>query len=141
MGKLTENVGLSKMKNISDFFAQIPFLNEQARSGKVNSLLNSAMGWIGKAPTDTSSTGTMDIESIMNSLMKESGTSTTKTSSPSPLSSIFGSLGGIANMLGGSGLFGSSNNLGQGSGQSEFQMGSPNNTDTWSYLGNNPFFK
>ena len=106
MGALAENVGLSKMKNISDFMGQIPYLNEQARSGKVNNLLNSAMGWTGKAPTDTQSTGESSMESILKSLMSGSSTSQTTIQGQPWYKSLLGSAGQIANAIGGGMSFG-----------------------------------
>ena len=46
------NIERAKIGEASNFFGQLPFMEEQARGAKMNNLMSLAMNWLGKAPTN-----------------------------------------------------------------------------------------
>lgn len=79
--------------NVSNFFSQIPFLNEQARSSRVNNLLGLATNFLGRDPIGqtTTSQGT------------NTGNSNTSMFGPAFSNGLSGNVGGLLG-LGGFGL-------------------------------------
>jgi hypothetical protein len=51
------NIQLGKLGQSANFFSQLPFMEAQARAERVQPLLNTALSWVGRPPTSTTTTG------------------------------------------------------------------------------------
>ncbi len=70
------NIELGKLGELSKFFSQLPVIEAQARSERMNPLLSLATGWAGRAPLSYKTTGdrTFDSTSEMTGESKRTGT-------------------------------------------------------------------
>lgn len=51
------NIEYQKFGNISNFYSQLPFMEQQARNTRVDSLMGMGANWAGRAPVDQNITG------------------------------------------------------------------------------------
>jgi hypothetical protein len=77
----------------ADFFGQLPFQEEQARSQRMNSLMGMATNWAGRAPISTQTTGTNNITGTSTTKGNTNGTQTQQ--GPGFLGAFTNSLGGL----------------------------------------------
>ena len=110
---MTENVELEKMGKISDFLGQLPFMNEQARSGKMQNLLGLGANWTGKAPVDTQQSGSSVMDMLAN--MTSQGSQETSVYGAPWYKSLLGAGSSLLNIIG-QGMGGSSA-MGGGAGE------------------------
>jgi hypothetical protein len=89
------DIQMGKMGNAAQFFSQLPFQEEQARSQRVNTLLGMGTQWAGRAPISTVTTGS----STRKGTEKTQGTSNTTGNAtekgPGFLSNFASNLGGL----------------------------------------------
>ena len=101
------NIELGRLGQLSQFFSQLPFMESQARSERMNPLLGLATGWAGPAPLGRTTTGTASGTTTENMTQTGrttgKGTGTQTTFGPSGWSGFLSNAGGISAFLGGMG--------------------------------------
>lgn len=98
-GALTQGAGdieQSRFGNLASFYSQLPFQEAQARSARVNPLLNTAAGLLGQGPRSLVSSGeqTGTTNTTTDTKGTSTGTATKTDTGPSFLSGLFGNLSG-----------------------------------------------
>lgn len=95
-------IQMGRMGNLANFYGQLPFMEEQARSGRVGNLLNMATNWAGRAPVGSQTSGTQSqsqtAQQIIDQLMKGNSSGTMSSSTPFG-SGLLSNLGGVAGSI------------------------------------------
>jgi len=82
-----------RMGKATDFFSQLPFLEEQQRQQRVGGLLGMGMNWVGRAPISQKTTGTNTTKGTNTSTGTTNGTMT--QNGPGFLGAFTNNLGGL----------------------------------------------
>lgn len=97
----TADIEKQRFGEASKFFANLPFQEEQARSGRVNNLLGLATNWLGQGPINETITG----NASSTASGKESSTTTGNQTTSGNMGGGFG--GAMGNLIGfGGGVLG-----------------------------------
>jgi hypothetical protein len=91
----TQDIERQRMGDASKFFANLPMLEEQARSGKVNNLLGLASQWLGTGPVNETVTGQAQATSKGNEHSVSTGNQQTTGSTGGGASGALGNLIGF----------------------------------------------